>query len=134
MRFLARLVPLGALVFLTLPAAQSAPVDAPAAFDNLTNGFLSQAEFDSMREVFEEREHPIDGLGPVYNAQACVECHQSPVTGGVSQITEVRAGRYDSKKGFEEHPGGSLIHDRAISADSRSTSSPATRCGRADRP
>lgn len=116
MRFLTRLVPAGALVLLTLPTAQSAPAEAPAAFDNLTNGFVSQTEFDAAREVFEEREQPIDGLGPVYNAQGCVECHQSPVTGGVSQITEVRAGHYDATKGFQEHPGGSLIHDRAIGA------------------
>ena len=31
-----------------------------------------------------------DGLGPLYNAQACVACHQNPVTGAVSQITELR--------------------------------------------
>jgi hypothetical protein len=45
----------------------SAPTPAPAGFDNRTNGFLSQALFDKNREVFEERETPEDGLGPVYN-------------------------------------------------------------------
>jgi CxxC motif-containing protein (DUF1111 family) len=59
----------------------SAPTPAPAGFDNRTNGFLSQALFDEDREVFEERETPEDGLGPVYNATACSDCHQNPVTG-----------------------------------------------------
>jgi len=116
MRFLRRTLYAGALATFVLPVAQGAPPEAPAGFDNLTNGAISQAEFDSVREVFEEREFNADGLGPVFNAQACVECHQSPVTGGVSQITEVRAGRFSTRSGFQEHPGGSLIHDRAIDA------------------
>ena len=57
-----------------------------------------------------------DGLGPVYNAQACSECHQNPVTGSVSQITELRAGHLDSFGNFVDAPGGSLINDRAINA------------------
>ena len=35
------------------------------------------------------------GLGPVYNAQSCAECHQNPVSGGISQISELRAGHFD---------------------------------------
>jgi CxxC motif-containing protein (DUF1111 family) len=108
-----------AICALALPVAQSAGSEAPAGFDGLTNGLTSQAEFDADREIFEEREHAADGLGPVYNAQACAECHQTPVTGGTSQITEVRAGRYSSRSGFREHPGGSLIHDRAVAAEAQ---------------
>jgi hypothetical protein len=37
------------------------------------------------------------------------------VTGGISQITELRAGHFDGF-GFLNHPGGSLINDRAINA------------------
>jgi CxxC motif-containing protein (DUF1111 family) len=107
----------GVATLLVLPVAYSQSVEAPTGFDNLTNGLTSQAQFDADREVFEEREFAADGLGPVFNAQACVECHQSPVAGGVSQITEVRAGHYDSRRRrFEDHPGGSLIHDRATGA------------------
>ena len=57
-----------------------------------------------------------DGLGPVYNATSCSDCHQSPVTGGGSQITETRIGTLDNGV-FQDHPGGSLIHDRAIDPD-----------------
>ena len=86
---------------------------APAGFDNQTNGFLSQALFDSAKEVFEEVETPEDGLGPVFNATACGECHNTPVVGGSSQVTELRAGLYDGER-FQDHAGGSLINDRAI--------------------
>ena len=90
--------------------------DAPTGFSGLTNGLLTQAAFDAAREVFAEQESIADGLGPVYNAQSCGECHQNPVTGGVSQITEVRAGRLTAFGRFIDHPGGSLIHSRAIDA------------------
>jgi CxxC motif-containing protein (DUF1111 family) len=79
----------------------------------VTNGFVDQATFDADRAVFEEQEGRSDGLGPVYNAQSCAECHQNPVTGGISQITELRAGHFDGVN-FSDHTGGSLINDRAI--------------------
>src|SRR5947209_7202189 len=94
---------------------QSGPMEAPAGFDNLTNGFLSQADFDAAKATFEERDQIADGLGPVYNAQGCVECHQNPVTGAGSQISELRAGHV-SNGNFVDAPGGSLINDRAINA------------------
>ena len=106
---------LGAALVVTVAFTQSSPPDAPAGFDDLTNGLVSQAQFDLDRETFEERETIDDGLGPVYNAQACAECHQNPVTGGISQITELRAGHFDGFS-FVNHPGGSLINDRAINA------------------
>ncbi|HEY6214833.1 MAG TPA: di-heme oxidoredictase family protein, partial [Vicinamibacterales bacterium] len=52
----------------------------------------------------------------VYNAQSCAECHQSPVTGAGSQISELRAGHLDGSGNFVDAPGGSLINDRAINA------------------
>ena len=100
-----------------LPAVFSqAPAEAPTGFDNLTNGFTAdQLAFDTDRGIFEEVETIPDGLGPVYNAQSCAECHQNPVTGAISQITELRAGHFDGVN-FIDHPGGSLINDRAIDA------------------
>jgi CxxC motif-containing protein (DUF1111 family) len=92
--------------------AVTAP-DAPAGFDNLTNGFEAQASMDADRAVFDEIEQISDGLGPVYNAQSCRECHQNPVSGATSQVTELRAGSFDGNT-FTNHIGGSLIHDRAI--------------------
>ena len=93
----------------------AAVTEAPTGFDNLTNGVLSQTDFDAAKDVFEEVEAIADGLGPVYNAQSCRECHQNPVTGAASQISEFRAGHFDGVN-FIDHPGGSLINDRAIAA------------------
>jgi CxxC motif-containing protein (DUF1111 family) len=101
--------------------------EAPAAFDNRTNGFDPQgAPFDSITEdtvvplrsfndnrfIFEESETIADGLGPTYNAQGCRECHQNVVTGGASQIAEHRTGRLLDGVFFESL-GGSLVHSRA---------------------
>ena len=116
-----------ALAALALPQAltqqvtsQTVPItEAPAAYDGQTNGFLTPDEFKVAKEQFEQQEfnNGTDGLGPVYNAQSCAECHQSPVTGGSSQITELRAGHFDAARNvFVDHPGGSLINDRAINA------------------
>ena len=76
--------------------------EAPTGFDTLTNDatFVSQATHDGDRETFEERDDVTKGLGPVYNAQSCAECHQNPVTGGISQISELRAGHNDGSGNF----------------------------------
>ena len=76
--------------------------EAPTGFDTLTNDatFVSQATHDGDRETFEERDDVTKGLGPVYNAQSCAECHQNPVTGGISQISELRAGHNDGFGNF----------------------------------
>ena len=50
----------------------------------------------------------------MFNASGCGECHIAPVLGGGSQIAERRAGFFDGTR-FIDHPGGSLIHDRATS-------------------
>ena len=76
---------------------------------------MDQATHDADAAVFAEQEQIADGLGPVYNAQSCGECHQNPVTGGISQINELRAGHFNGLA-FVDHPGGSLINDRAINA------------------
>ena len=62
--------------------------EAPTGMDTLTNDatFVDQATHDGDRGIFEERDDVVKGLGPVYNAQSCAECHQNPVTGGISQI------------------------------------------------
>jgi len=92
----------------------NAITEAPTGFDNLTNGSVTQAVMDAAHDVFaNEVEEIADGLGPVYNAQSCRECHQNPVVGAGSQVTEFRAGHFDGIN-FIDHPGGSLINDRAI--------------------
>ena len=96
--------------------SQSGAAEAPSGFDNQSNGFTSQTQFDADRAAFEQREEVADGLGPVYNAQSCAECHQNPVTGGVSQIFELRAGHSGPDGSFVPAPGGSLIQARATNA------------------
>jgi CxxC motif-containing protein (DUF1111 family) len=96
--------------------SQAGITEAPAGFDNLTNGMVDQLTHDADLDVFAEQEQIADGLGPVYNAQSCGECHQNPVTGAISQITELRAGHFNGVN-FVDHPGGSLINDRAINAN-----------------
>jgi hypothetical protein len=105
--------------------------EAPAAFDNRTNGFDVQGpDFDTLDEdnvvplrsfndnrfIFEEVEHVEDGLGPTFNAQHVRECHQNIAVGGASQIAEHRTGRIELLQ-FVESAGGSLIQSRATNAE-----------------
>src|SRR4029077_21138396 len=64
-------------------------------------------------------------LGPLFNAQACRECHQSPVSGGSGQVSQLRVGPTGSDghfhnpeipiaHGAEVITGRSLVNDRAI--------------------
>ena len=107
------LVAVGVIALLVAVPLVLAAVDAPTGFDNLTNGFESQTDFDLDRTQFDTVEQIADGLGPVYNAQACRECHQNPVSASATQVNELRAGQ-TSGGVFTDHPGGSLINDRAI--------------------
>jgi CxxC motif-containing protein (DUF1111 family) len=76
-------------------------------------------------ETFNAVEDIADGLGPLYNAQSCRECHQNPVSGAASQVTELRVGHLgpDGRfrdpeipiaRGTEIISGRSLVNDRAI--------------------
>jgi CxxC motif-containing protein (DUF1111 family) len=88
--------------------------EAPTGFNSTTNGFVGQAAMDSARVAFETAETFADGIGPVFNNISCVSCHGAPffATGAGSQITELRAGHFNGTS-FVDHPGGSLIDDRA---------------------
>jgi CxxC motif-containing protein (DUF1111 family) len=124
------------------------PAPAPADFDNHTNGLVPQGSpippgatptpgtFEADKFIFSVVDEIGDGLGPVYNAQSCRECHQNPVTGAISQINELRAGHnlYCDEKGncstkacfgcstiFVDAPGGSLINDRGIPTKNNNT-------------
>jgi CxxC motif-containing protein (DUF1111 family) len=89
--------------------------EAPAGFDNLTNGFVAaEADHDADAMVFSEHEAPKDGLGPLYNADSCAACHFNPATGGISEVTELRAGHLDGHGFFVDAPGGSLINSNAL--------------------
>ena len=70
------------------------PTEAPAGVDNLTADPVTspQAQHVADEATFAEQEGIADGLGPVFNARSCANCHQQPVTGGISQVNELRAG------------------------------------------
>ena len=79
---------------------------------------LDQAQF--------ERKHDAStGLGPLFNATACVECHNNGVAGAASQFTEQRVGHNDANgnfvnptitinEGANTITGRSIVNDRSI--------------------
>lgn len=78
----------------------STATEAPSGYDNQPNGVTDAATFTMDRGKFEETEAIGDGLGPIFNAQSCRECHQNPVTGSTSQVKELRAGHRDNQGNF----------------------------------
>jgi len=100
--------------------------EAPQDFDGFnSNGLTDAPTFAAARGEFDQVEDTGAGLGPTYNAQSCRECHQNPVSGAISQITELRAGHEDGSGNFvpatvfindgqNSIPNRSLINDRAI--------------------
>jgi CxxC motif-containing protein (DUF1111 family) len=120
-----RLLIPGALLSLILASFASRPTDAPTGFDNKSNGVVDDATHQADQTKFEEVEQLSDGLGPLYNAQSCRECHQSPVSGAASQVAELRVGHQGPEghfrnpeisiaHGAEVISGRSLVNDRAI--------------------
>src|SRR3982074_3526951 len=118
------LIPLAALSFI-LALSGSRSTEAPTGFDNKSNGVADDATHQADQAKYEEVEQLTAGLGPLYNAQSCRECHQSPVSGGGSQVTELRAGHQGPEghfrtpdipiaHGTEVISGRSLVNDRAI--------------------
>ena len=98
-----------------------------AGSQSLSNGIAEPPgdTFTLDQAQFERRHEPSTGLGPVFNATSCAECHQNGVTGSASQFTEVRAGHRDANGNFVNPTvvindgantisGRSIINDRSI--------------------
>jgi CxxC motif-containing protein (DUF1111 family) len=120
-----RLVALSAAAILAVAFAASQPGEAPTGFDNQSNGMVDQPTHQTDRGKFDEIEDVSDGLGPLYNAQSCRECHQNPTSGGSSQVNELRVGHLGPdgrfmnpeipiNDGAEVISGRTLVNDRAI--------------------
>lgn len=114
---------------------QQSAREAPAGFDtpsfngeqSVSNG-IAEPPGDSFaldQQVYELDHSVQTGLGPVYNATACVSCHENPNSGGASQITELRVGHNDANGNFVNPTisindgantitGRSIVNDRAI--------------------
>jgi CxxC motif-containing protein (DUF1111 family) len=86
---------------------------APAGFDDRSNGVTDEPTHQADRAKFEQIETIPDGLGPLFNAQSCRECHQSPVTGGVSQVMELRVG-HKGRDGQFQNPEIPINHGSEI--------------------
>ena len=114
-----------AVLSLILASSIHPSTEAPTGFDNKSNGVTDDATHQADQMKFEEVEQVSDGLGPLYNAQSCRECHQSPVSGAASQVAELRVGHLGPEghfrtpeipiaHGAEVITGRSLVNDRAI--------------------
>ena len=120
-------------------AAKSA-TEAPAGFNtpsfngqhSISNGIVEPAgdTFALDQQVYEENHSVETGLGPVYNATACVSCHQNPNSGAAGQFTELRVGHNDENGNFvnptifindEKNTitGRSIVNDRAIGPEAQ---------------
>ncbi len=104
--------------------------EAATGFDDQTNGAVTSDVFSSAESQFSEVETATEnGVGPTYNAQSCRECHQDIVTGGGSQISELRAGHTGADGNFvgatvtlrdgSQIASRSLINQRAICPDAQ---------------
>src|ERR1700751_3709323 len=115
-------------------AAKSA-TEAPAGFNtpsfngaqSISNG-IAEPPGDTYahdQDIYEQNHSVATGLGPVYNATACVSCHKNPNSGGASQFTELRVGHLDQNGNFVNPTivindgnntitGRSIVNDRAI--------------------
>ena len=110
--------------------AQAAP-DAPAAYATpvhndgsgaVSNGFTTNATFTADEVVFMEEDDIGDGLGPVYNARGCIDCHGNPNVGGTSQVSELRVGHTDGAGNFVNpnipiNDGANTINNRSLIND-----------------
>lgn len=115
--------------------SSQSPQEAPAGFNtpsfngtqSVSNG-ITEPQGDSFaldQQVYELNHSVQTGLGPVYNATACVSCHENPNSGGAGQITELRVGHNDANgsfvnptifinHGMNTITGRSIVNDRAI--------------------
>src|ERR1700741_2407355 len=119
------------LAGVTSPSAQEAPAgfNTPSfnGTQSISNGIAEPAgdTFARDQQVYELNHSVQTGLGPVYNATACVSCHENPNSGGAGQITELRVGHNDANGNFVNPTilindgmttitGRSIVNDRAI--------------------
>ncbi len=110
----------GAVERLALTTAS--PQEAITGFDEESNGLASPADHEADKEDFEEVEELDEGLGPLFNARSCADCHMNPVVGAGSQVTELRAGTRDRFGRFQNlnipvGDGTVVIRDRSLVND-----------------
>ena len=122
-------------------ASAQQPTEAPTGYSTPTyedgpgtrstgNGMTAPDVFADDQATFEEVDGVDKGLGPTFNARSCAECHQTPVTGGSSQVSEFRIGHRDSHGRFVNPTlmvnhgqtaiaSRSLVNDRSVCAEAQ---------------
>jgi CxxC motif-containing protein (DUF1111 family) len=115
------------------PSGFTTPINCPSTnippgIGSCSSNGLAEPAGDTFlndQQHFEEQEDVTNGLGPLYNEKSCVNCHQNPVSGGISEVTEQRMGHTDSNGNFvnptisindgaNSIPNRSLINSNAI--------------------
>ena len=103
--------PLAAAVLsLMLATLRAVSAQSPAVPGDPLPG-VSPREFEEFRvglEDFREIEEASEGLGPLFNGTGCASCHNVPVIGGGSPMTELRAGARDANGQFRIVGGTTL--------------------------
>jgi CxxC motif-containing protein (DUF1111 family) len=134
---------LSVFAFRTGAAQQPPATEAPTGYQTPTystnpgthstgNGLTAPDVFGDDQATFEEVDGVDKGLGPVYNARSCADCHQTPVTGGGSQVSEFRVGHNDNRghfvnptltvnNGQTQIASRSLVNDRSVCAEAQAT-------------
>src|SRR5262245_3530146 len=93
-----RVVPLAILGMAMVGVASCSDVDGDvssvqgAVGEKL--GTVDAADFAEVSDAFGGFEGLADGLGPIFNAQACGQCHSNGATGGAGEQIERRFGRF----------------------------------------
>ena len=86
------------LILTTLGVSAQLPAGAGDPLPGIT-----PSEFEAFRigiDDFVEIEQPGEGLGPLFNGAGCAACHNVPVIGGMTPMTELRAGHRDADGTF----------------------------------
>ncbi len=102
------LIGVGSVLFATVLAVSA---QAPATPGDVLPG-TTPREFEEFRlglEDFREIEEASEGLGPLFNGTGCASCHNIPVIGGGSPMTEMRAGARDADGTFRVVGGTTLF-------------------------
>ncbi|MGH7645734.1 MAG: di-heme oxidoredictase family protein [Gemmatimonadales bacterium] len=84
-----------ALIPLALAALAASACPPPKLGDPLKGLTTEQRDqFNRGRRVFDSVFTPATGLGPLFNADACGECHEDPVSGGAGDEVELHVSAF----------------------------------------
>lgn len=104
-------------LFVLFAASHAVPALAQTAVGDPLPGLTTDelSRFQAGKAAFEEVEGVADGIGPVFNRDSCVACHDNQATGGGSAILSTRIGaRIDGRFDPLLRVGGPVIQTAGI--------------------